>query len=131
MSQLNSPNKFNETVQLGPSTDEINKLLSSIPQIPKIPENSQNLSPEKIEEYAQEMYNSIVKQEIVQPATKENLRKKLREKIRDKGLMRKNNNIKEEFLDKKLKESGIEDIEKFKESMKKMDPAQLLKNLKL
>ena len=96
-----------------------------------VPINQQTLSPEKIEQYAQEMYNSLMKEENKKPANKEDLRKRLREKINNQKIMRKNNNIKEEFLDKKLKESGIEDIEKFKENIKKMDPTKLLQNLKL
>ncbi len=96
-----------------------------------LPINHQSLSPEKIEQYAQEMYNSLMKEENKQPVSKEDLRKRLRSKINNQKVMRKNNSIKEEFLDKKLKESGIEDIEKFKENIKKMDPTKLLQNLKL
>ncbi len=96
-----------------------------------LPINHQSLSPEKIEQYAQEMYNSLMNEENKKPVSKEDLRKRLREKINNQKVMRKNNSIKEEFLDKKLKESGIEDIEKFKENIKKMDPTKLLQNLKL
>ena len=120
MSQINLPievveNKnITEVKGIETSSDELNKLLST-----------------NIEKITEELYKTFTQQQNKKTSSKEDLLKKLRSKINDKSIMRKNDNIKKDFADKKLKESGIDDIEKFKESIKKMDPEKLLNNLKL
>ena len=57
---------------------------------------------------------------------KDELRKKLKDKIKNKQITRLSNDEKEKFVQKKLKESGInEDLDKIKETLKKFKPDQL------
>ncbi len=57
---------------------------------------------------------------------RDELRKKLKEKIKNKQVYRCSKDEKEKFVQNKLKEAGIkEDLDKIKESLKKLNPDQL------
>ena len=62
-------------------------------------------------------------------SNREELKKKLRESIKNKSIIRSNKEQKEKFVDENLKNMGINDIEKFKEQLKKLDAEKLKKEL--
>jgi hypothetical protein len=63
-------------------------------------------------------------------SNREDLRKKLREKLREKKMFRNSKEQKETFVDNELKKAGIDDIEKFKEQIKNLNPNFLKEELK-
>lgn len=63
-------------------------------------------------------------------SNREDLRKKLREKLTEKKMFRKSKEQKETFVDNELKKAGVDDIEKFKEQIKNLNPNLLKEELK-
>ena len=62
-------------------------------------------------------------------SNREELKKKLRDSIKNKSIIRKNKEQKEKFVDDNLKNLGINDVEKFKDQIKKLDAEKLKKEL--
>jgi hypothetical protein len=62
-------------------------------------------------------------------SNREELRKKLKDSIKNKRMIRANKEEKEKFVDNNLKNLGINDIEKFKEQIKKLNPEKLKQEL--
>jgi len=58
-------------------------------------------------------------------SNREELKKKLRDSIKNKSIIRSNKEQKEKFVDNNLKNIGIDDIEKFKDQIKNLDPEKL------
>jgi hypothetical protein len=61
----------------------------------------------------------------MQTGNKDELRKKLREKLQNKKILRSNKDQKETFVNDNLKKMGIQNPDKFKEDLKKLNPDKL------
>lgn len=66
----------------------------------------------------------------MQTGNKDELRKKLREKLQNKKILRSNKDQKETFVNDNLKKMGIQDPDKFKDDLKKLNPDKLKSELK-